>query len=72
MIVYTTKNCPNCDALKVYLEKRNKSFIEKNIEETDVLTELVMNDVAMFSAPIVLFEGRHFSSSEIPALKELL
>ena len=64
-IVYTSKNCPRCKALKQWLRRNKVSFVTKSLDDTDVLTELVMRDIAVFSAPILETKDRFFLSHEI-------
>ena len=64
-IVYTSKNCPRCRALKKWLRRNNLSFDEKNIDNTDVMTDLVMRNITVLSAPALETKNRFFMSHEI-------
>ena len=72
VIIYTTKSCPKCQAVKNWLNKNNEHFEERNLEETDVMTELVMDNVSVFSAPIIRFDDHYYSFSEFEELQKLL
>ena len=65
VILYSSKNCPRCKALKQWLRRNKVSFVTKSLDDTDVLTELVMRDIAVFSAPILETKDRFFLSHEI-------
>ena len=79
-IVYTSKNCSRCKALKQWLRRNNLSFDEKNIDNTDVMTDLVMRNIVVLSAPALETENKFWLSHEIfdennrlnPVLKRFL
>jgi hypothetical protein len=54
-----------CKALKKWLKKHKTSFTEKNIDDTDVMTELVMRNLVVLSAPALETENRVFLSDQI-------
>ena len=65
VIVYSTKACPKCKALKRYLKRTGIKFVEKDLEDTEVMTNLVMKNIHILSAPaiqigklIFVFEGK--------------
>ena len=64
-IVYTSKNCSRCKALKQWLRRNNLSFDEKNIDNTDVMTDLVMRNIVVLSAPALETENKFWLSHEI-------
>ena len=80
VIVYSSKNCARCRVLKSWLKSKNISFVTKSLDDTDVMTDLVMRDVASFSAPILETSNRFFLSNQIfrednslnPALTDFL
>lgn len=51
--VYTTSNCPRCEKLKNYLNKKDIEYIEKDMATPETRTELAMDDVFAKSAPIL-------------------
>ena len=57
LIVYTSKKCPKYKALKKWLRRNNLSFTEKSLDDTDVMVELVMVNIAVFSAPLLSING---------------
>ena len=78
--VYTSKKRPRCKALKKWLRRNKLSFIEKNIDDTEIMTDLVMRNLVVLSAPALEFENMVFLSDQIfdannhlkPELKEIL
>jgi len=65
LTVYSSKNCPRCKALKKWLRKNKLSFTEKSLDDTDVMTELVMRNLTVLSAPALETENRVFLSDQI-------
>ena len=65
IILYTSKSCTRCRSLKKWLRRNKISFVEKDLEDTDIMTSLVMRDVAVFSAPILETKDRFWLSREI-------
>jgi glutaredoxin len=63
--VYTSKKCPHCKALKRWLRRNNLSFTEKSLDDTDVMTELVMRNLFVLSAPAIETENRVFFQDQI-------
>jgi glutaredoxin len=51
IVVYTSSGCHKCSALKNWLAAANRQFEERNLENVDVMTELVMKNVVVLSAP---------------------
>lgn len=51
VVVYTLPVCPNCHALKKWLSDHGVVFIERDLENTEVMAELVMRDVFVDSTP---------------------
>ncbi len=52
VIVYSTKKCPRCRALKRILKRAKINFVEKELT-TDVMTDLVMKNIHIRSAPAI-------------------
>jgi glutaredoxin len=65
LILYSSKNCPRCKALKKWLRRNNISFTERSLDETDVMTELVMRNLTVLSAPAIEVDNRVFLSDQI-------
>ena len=65
LTVYSSKNCPRCKALKKWLRKNKLSFTEKSIDDTDVMTELVMRNIMVLSAPALETENMVYLSDQI-------
>ena len=65
LTVYSSKNCPRCRALKKWLRRNNLSFTEKSLDDTDVMTKLVMRNIVVLSAPALEFENRVYLSDQI-------
>lgn len=51
MIIYSTTDCPRCKALKKALKKLGVAFTEKNLDDTDIMADLVMQNITILSAP---------------------
>lgn len=60
IIIYTTKNCPDCKALKAFLDANNIEYEEKNLENENVMADLVMENIASQSAPIIKIGNSFF------------
>ena len=65
LTVYTSKKCPRCKALKRWLRRNRLSFTEKSLDDTDVMTELVMRNLTVLSAPALETENRVYLSDKI-------
>jgi glutaredoxin len=65
LIVYTTNGCIKCTTLKAWLKNRNTDYEEKNLEDTDVMTDLVMRDIVVLSAPALETEKGFFTEDQI-------
>lgn len=63
--VYSTSVCPNCKALKEYLNKRGIDYDEVNMATPSALTELRMNGVFTMSAPVLQVDNRFYTTQEI-------
>jgi glutaredoxin len=81
VVVYTSGGCPRCTLLKEWLKDRNTEFEEKNLEETNVMTDLVMRDLVVLSAPALevgdvvytedqIFEGDRLADGKILEILE--
>ena len=65
VVVYTTSGCPRCDMLKKWLKNKNTNFEEKNLEDSDVMTDLVMRNFVVQSAPALEINGDVYTDSQI-------
>ena len=65
LIVYTTSGCFKCATLKEWLKNRNAEFEEKSLEDTNVMTDLVMRDIVVLSAPALETESGFFTEDQI-------
>jgi len=65
LIVYTTNGCFKCATLKEWLKSRNTEFEEKNLEDINVMTDLVMRDLVVLSAPALETENAFFTEDQI-------
>ena len=65
VVVYTTSGCPRCDMLKKWLKNKNTNFEEKNLEDSNVMTDLVMRNFVVMSAPTLEVNGDVFTDSQI-------
>lgn len=65
LIVYTTNGCVKCATLKEWLKNRNTKFEEKSLEDIDVMTDLVMRDIVVLSAPALETENAFFTEDQI-------
>ena len=57
VVVYTTNGCTKCDMLKKWLKNKREDFVEKNLEDSEVMTDLVMRNFVILAAPAVEVEG---------------
>lgn len=65
VVVYTTSGCTRCDMLKKWLKNKNTGFEEKNLEDSDVMTDLVMRNFVVMSAPAIEINGQVYTDSQI-------
>jgi glutaredoxin len=65
VVVYTTSGCTRCSMLKKWLKNKNTNFEEKNLEDSDVMTDLVMRNFVVQSAPAVEIDGTVYTDNQI-------
>jgi len=53
IMVYTTKNCPNCKILKEFLAMEAIAYEEVDMTTADALTELRMRGIFTLVAPVL-------------------
>jgi glutaredoxin len=64
IVVYTTNGCNKCNALKEWLKTANRYFEERNLEEVNVMTELVMKNVVVLSAPVLEVDDSIYAETQ--------
>jgi glutaredoxin len=64
VVVYTSNGCHKCAVLKDWLINTNKHFEERNLENVDVMTELVMRDIVVLSAPVLEVDSSVYAETE--------
>lgn len=62
--VYSKRDCKNCDALKLLLEKDNIPFKKINIFTPTAMTELAMNNVVTISAPVLQIGNKFYTTRD--------
>jgi glutaredoxin len=65
LVVYTTSGCTRCDMLKKWLKNKDTNFEEKNLEDMEVMTDLVMRNLVVLSAPALEIEGTVYTENQI-------
>jgi len=65
VIVYTSEGCPRCKMLKNWLKNKETNFEEKNLGDSDVMTDLVMRNFVVLAAPAIEVKGNVYTESEI-------
>jgi glutaredoxin len=65
VVVYTTSGCTRCDMLKKWLKNKNANFEEKNLEDSNVMTDLVMRNFVVMSAPALEIDGVVYTDNQI-------
>jgi glutaredoxin len=65
IVVYTSNGCPKCTLLKEWLKDMNTEFEEKNLEDINVMTELVMRNLVVLSAPALEVEETFYTEDQI-------
>ena len=65
MIVYTSRGCVRCAMLKKWLKSRDIEFMEKNLDDVDVMADLIMRNAVVMAAPALEVEGALFTEDQI-------
>ena len=65
VVVYTSSGCPRCDMLKKWLKNKREDFVEKNLEDSEVMADLVMRNFVILAAPAVEVEGTIYTENQI-------
>jgi glutaredoxin len=64
IVVYTSNGCQKCILLKDWLKTANRSYEERSLENVDIMTELVMRDIVVLSAPVLEVDSSVYSETE--------
>jgi len=64
IIVYTSNGCHKCSAVKDWLKTANRQFEERDLEDIEVMTELVMRNIVVFSAPVVEVDSTIYTEDQ--------
>jgi len=81
LVVYTSSGCHKCSVLKEWLKTSNRSFEERSLENMDVMTDLVMRNIVVLSAPVLevddfvhneteFFEGNALAVNKLQGILE--
>ncbi len=65
IIVYSTRNCPNCNVLKQFLKNAQVEYAEVDMATPAALTELRMNGVFTMAAPVLQIDNRFHTFREL-------
>jgi glutaredoxin len=65
IIIYSTKNCPNCKVLKQFIENVKVQFTEVDMATPAALTELRMNGVFTMAAPVLQIGDKFHTYNEL-------
>lgn len=65
IVVYTSNGCSKCVMLMQWLQTRNKEFEERSLENVDVMTDLVMRNLVILSAPVLEVGGAVLTEEQI-------
>ena len=65
VVVYTTTGCTRCDMLKKWLKNKKTNFEEKNLENSEVMTDLVMRNFVVMTAPAIEINGVVYTDNQI-------
>jgi len=64
IVVYTSNGCHKCLVVKEWLKTANRQFEERDLEDVGVMTELVMRNVVVLSAPVVEVDNTIFTEDQ--------
>lgn len=64
IVVYTSNGCHKCSVLKEWLKIANRQFEERDLEDVGVMTELVMRNVVVLSAPAVEVDNTVYTEDQ--------
>lgn len=69
--VYTKSTCAPCKTLKMWLNNKNVSFEERNVEDPAIFTEMV-EKTGLMSVPQTIISGRVVSGPHFSLLNQLI
>jgi len=64
IVVYTSNGCHKCSVVKEWLKTVNRQFEERDLEDVGVMTELVMRNVVVLSAPVVEVDNTIYTEDQ--------
>lgn len=65
ILIYSTRNCPNCRVLKQYLETKDIKYKEMDMATPAALTELRMNGVFTMAAPVLQIGDKFYTTRDM-------
>jgi len=63
--LYTSASCNLCLLLKRWLRERSVDFVEKNLSDTKVMSDLIMSDIYLMSAPALEISGEFYTVEKL-------
>jgi len=57
IILYTSSNCLDCKRLKRLFKLNHINFVEKNIDDTEINSDLIMKNIHLLSSPAIEVGG---------------
>ncbi len=65
ILIYSTRNCPNCRVLKQFLANKNVPFTEVDMATPAALTELRINGLFTMTAPVLQVGNKFHTYNEL-------
>ena len=65
ILIYSTRNCPNCRVLKQFMENKNVRFTDVDMDTPAALTELRMNGVFTMMAPVLQIGNKFHTYNDL-------
>jgi len=65
IVVYTSNGCGKCTVLKEWLKAAKRHFEERSLENVEVMTELVMRNVVVLSAPVIEVDNTIYTENQL-------
>ncbi len=63
--LYTSVGCNHCSTLKKWLREKSVAFVEKSLSDTNVMSDLIMSDIYLMSAPALEVSGKFYMVEEL-------
>ena len=57
--IFSKANCPNCDTAKRLLNINNLDYIEYDVDQADVMSELLLRNPNARQMPQIFIENQH-------------